>query len=580
MGFCFAVFLALWGAALSKSDKGFNITVLHTNDIHSHFLQSNKRGGSCTEKDLNKSACYGGVARIITKVKELKGKVPNPLFFNGGDFFQGTIWYTVLKYNIVALAMENMMYDAVCLGNHEFDDGPEGLAPFLLRMMAANVTVLGTNLDTTKEDIFIQKNITVLKHKIYEFNGVKMAVMGVVTKETLTIARPGKINIFDEIESIKNEIESIKKETKKLKTDVKIFALISHVGYEKDMEIAKEVKDLHFIVGGHTNTFLYSGQSPGDDTPAGPYPTVVKRDDGSIALVTQDYCFGKYLGFLELQFDATGKLKNWSGNPILMDYTIEEDKAMLTKLKPYEEIVRKAGDEPIGTSKVLLEASHKICRLKECNMVNLIADSFLAYYADRNSTIPGAWSDVNAAVVNAGITRTSIQQGTVLRKHVMEAMPFESSLVVLTMNGNQLQKMFDDGISKFTWYGDPEGSFLQVSGMRVVYNFLRHQHNRTEKLKILCANCSVPKYELVEPTVTYKIVTTSFMARGGDGFIFEKEVLDSMKTEGLMDVEVFTDYLRKLSPIKTPEEGRIKMHNNRRPSNATSGGLYPGTLKI
>ncbi|EEC14066.1 hypothetical protein IscW_ISCW010326 [Ixodes scapularis] len=54
---------------------------------------------------------------------------------------------------------------------------------------------------------------------------------------------------------------------------------------------------------------------------------------------------------------------------------------------------------------------------------------------------------------------------TVLRKHVMEAMPFESSLVVLTMNGNQLQKMFDDGISKFTWYGDPEGSFLQVSDM-------------------------------------------------------------------------------------------------------------------
>ncbi|CAN7981921.1 unnamed protein product, partial [Ixodes pacificus] len=382
----------------------FNITVLHTNDIHSHFLQSNKRGGSCTEKDLNKSACYGGVARIITKVKELKSTVPNPLFFNGGDFFQGTIWYTVLKYNIVGLAMENMMYDAVCLGNHEFDDGPEGLAPFLLRMVAANVTVLGTNLDTTEEKVFIQKNITVLKHKIYQFGGVKMAVMGVVTTETLTIARPGKIKILDEITSIKNEMKKLETET-----DVKIFALISHVGYEKDKEIAKEVEGLHFIVGGHTNTFLYTG-NPGNDTPAGPYPTVVRREDDSIALVTQDFWFGKYLGFLMLQFDATGKLKNWSGNPILMDYKIKEDEDMLKKLKPYEEIVRKAGDEPIGISKVLLEASHKICRLKECNMVNLIADSFLAFYADRNSTIPGAWSDVNAAVVNAGITRTSIQQ--------------------------------------------------------------------------------------------------------------------------------------------------------------------------
>ncbi|XP_040079523.1 protein 5NUC-like [Ixodes scapularis] len=573
MGFYFAVFLALWGAALSKSDEGFNITVLHTNDIHSHFLQSNKRGGSCTEKDLNKNACYGGVARIITKVKQLKNTAPNPFFFNGGDFFQGSIWYTVLKYNIVSLAMENMMYDAVCLGNHEFDDGPEGLAPFLLRMVAANVTVLGTNLDTTKEDIFVQNNITVLKHKIYEISGVKMAVMGVVTMEALTIARPGKIDILDEIESIKSEIN-------KLKPEVKIFALISHVGYEKDKEIAEKVEDLHFIVGGHTNTFLYTGQSPGNDTPAGPYPTVVTRDDGSIALVTQDYWFGKYLGFLMLQFDATGNLKNWSGNPILMDHTIEEDQDMLEKLKPYEEIVRKAGDQPIGISKVLLEASHKICRLKECNMVNLIADSFLEFYADRNSTIPGAWSDVNAAVVNAGITRTSIQQGIVLQRHILEAMPFESSLVVLTMNGDQLQKMFDFGISKFTWFGDPEGSFLQVSGMKVIYNFSRPQDSRTKKLVILCANCSVPKYETVQPTVTYKIVTTSFIARGGDGFTFDKDVIDSMKTEGRMDVEVFTDYFRKLSPIKTPEEGRVKMHNNERPSNATSGGLYPKTLKI
>ncbi|EEC07966.1 5' nucleotidase, putative, partial [Ixodes scapularis] len=81
----------------------------------------------------------------------------------------------------------------------------------------------------------------------------------------------------------------------------------------------------NFIVGGHTNTFLYSG-NPGDDTPAGLYPTVVTRDDDSIALVTQDYWFGKYLGFLKLQFDATGKLQSWSGNPILMDHTIEEGK--------------------------------------------------------------------------------------------------------------------------------------------------------------------------------------------------------------------------------------------------------------
>ncbi|CAN7982098.1 unnamed protein product [Ixodes pacificus] len=521
--FIFALF-AISSAAKSSSDDVFNITVLHTNDIHSHFLQSDSRGANCSEKKAKAKQCYGGVPRIVTKVTELKAKEKNPFFFNAGDFFQGTVWYTVLKYNIVALAMEHMMYDAVCLGNHEFDDGPEGLAPFLLRMEKANVTVLGTNLNTTGEPAF--ENITVLKHKIYTIEGVKMGVMGVVTKETLTIANPGKIEILDEVQSIKEEMEVLRR------LNVSIFALISHVGYDVDQRIAKEVNGLNLIVGGHTNTFLYNGESPGNDTVQGPYPTIVYREDGTFALVTQDFWFGKYLGYLNLQFHRNGTLKTWSGNPILLDHTVEQDNATLQMLEPYRQAVEKAGEEYIGISKVLLEADNKICRLKECNMVNTIADSFLAFYADRNSTIQGAWSDVNAAVVNAGITRTSIQQGTVRRRDIMAAMPFESSLVVLTMNGDQLRRMFDHGISKFTWYGDPEGSFLQVSGMRVTYNFSFPEQCRTDTLQILCANCSVPKYEAVQPNGTYKIVTTSFIANGGDGFTFDDDVKKSLQTEG------------------------------------------------
>ncbi|KAM7307458.1 putative 5' nucleotidase [Ixodes scapularis] len=144
--------------------------------------------GVARSQDRYGDGCYGGVARLVTKVKELKNKTKHSFFFNGGDFFQGTVWYTVLKYNIVAEAMSRMMYDSVCLGNHEFDDGPEGLAPFLKRMVDANVTVLGTNLDTSKEPLL---NGTDLKKSIiYEVEKLKVGVMGVVTKETMQIARP------------------------------------------------------------------------------------------------------------------------------------------------------------------------------------------------------------------------------------------------------------------------------------------------------------------------------------------------------------------------------------------------------
>uniref|UniRef100_V5HBR7 5'-nucleotidase n=1 Tax=Ixodes ricinus TaxID=34613 RepID=V5HBR7_IXORI len=119
------------------------------------------------------------------------------------------------------------------------------------------------------------------------------------------------------------------------------------------------------------------------------------------------------------------------------------------------------------------------------------------------------------------------------RRDIMAAMPFESSLVVLTMTGTQPQNMFNYGISKFTWYNDPEGSFLDkvIQGMRVVYNFINPNTSSTKTLEILCANCSIPKYKPVESNKTYRIVTTSFIARGGDGFKFDTEVTKRMTTE-------------------------------------------------
>lgn len=91
------------------------------------------------------------------------------------------------------------------------------------------------------------------------------------------------------------------------------------------------------------------------------------------------------------------------------------DEGMLKLLEPYKEKVRNATKKPIGTTKVELEASDKVCRLKECNMMNLITDSFLNFYAVRNSTNPEDWSDVNAAIVNSGVTRTTIKQGKLPR---------------------------------------------------------------------------------------------------------------------------------------------------------------------
>ncbi|XP_077527257.1 protein 5NUC-like [Haemaphysalis longicornis] len=543
----------------AERDGDLHLTLLHTNDIHSRILESDKRGMQCDDEKRRKKKCFGGVSRITHKVRELKNKYKekNPLFLNAGDFYQGTLWYSVLKYNIVTAVMPNMSYDDICLGNHEFDDGPEGLVPFIVRMQQAQVTVLGTNLDTRGEKLF--EGIDLPKSIVHTYGKHKVAILGVDTTETNTIAKPGGVKILDEAESINEEIKRLQKQH----DPPKIFVLVSHVGFDVDQQLVHKCPELDVIVGGHTNTFLYNGTPPTEEDRKiveGTYPYKVDRKGGGFCLVVQDYRFGKYLGFLELVFDKNGKVKNWSGNPILLDQSVPEDKDMLEALQPYKKIVDEAVKKVVGSSKVLLEASEKLCRYKECNAVNLMADAFFDFYANRESPAKGYWSIVNAAIVNGGIARDSIPpKQNVTLGDLLGAMPYDSDLVIMNMTGYQLRKMFEYSVANFSWLPDLNGKFLQVSGARVEYNFSLPNGCRVVSLKILCTNCSVPVYEDVNDCLVYSIVTTSFMAYGGDGFKFEPNI--TKYTEGVSAVDVFVKYFGKISPVKTPEEGRVIVHN-------------------
>uniref|UniRef100_A0A224Y0Z6 5'-Nucleotidase n=1 Tax=Rhipicephalus zambeziensis TaxID=60191 RepID=A0A224Y0Z6_9ACAR len=535
-----------------SSNGGVKLTILHTNDIHSRILESDKRGMQCNEEKRSKKKCYGGVARIAYEARKLKKTARNVLFVNAGDFFQGTLWYSILRHKIVSAAMSQMGYDVVCLGNHEFDDGPEGLTPFLHRMKDVNVTVLGTNLDTSAEPSF--RGIYLPKSTVYTFDGHRIAFLGVVTTETITIAKPGRIKILPEIDSINREIDNLKRQ------GINTFVLISHVGFDVDQKIAAACPELDLIIGGHTNTFLYKGDPPVDDKPEGPYPVVHKRPDGTHCLIVQDYRFGKYLGHLRMEINRSGVITHWIGNPLLLSQDIPQDKNILQSMMPYKKIVDDAIRKPVGSTKVVLEADGKLCRYRECNSVNLMADSFLDFYANRDSPFRGSWSIVNAAVINGGIARDTIRQNSnVTLGDLLGAMPYDSDLVVMNMRGSELWDMFEYGVSDFTWYPDLNGKFLQVSGARVIYDFRQPNGRRVVSLKMLCANCSIPVYKPVRRNMVYSIVTTSFITNGGDGFKFGKSV--TKHTEGVSALDVFSKYFTKTSPVKTPEDDRVIVLN-------------------
>ncbi|KAL1443689.1 hypothetical protein MTO96_045882 [Rhipicephalus appendiculatus] len=168
------------------------------------------------------------------------------------------------------------------------------------------------------------------------------------------------------------------------------------------------------ILGAVIPTTQY-GSSPGSDYPEenkrdleGQYPYVVNRSDGSRALVVQDFCFGKFLGRLDVTFNSTGHVVGWGGNPIFLNASIPEDENITEVLRPFKTNLTERMKQVVGSTRVLMEHKDDICRMQECNLGNLIADAYFEYYLNQNTTDPPAWSDINGAVVNAGSIRTAL----------------------------------------------------------------------------------------------------------------------------------------------------------------------------
>ncbi|XP_075747786.1 protein 5NUC isoform X1 [Rhipicephalus microplus] len=540
--------------SLISCDTGdFNLTILHTNDIHAHLEESNKYGGTCFPELKNKSKCVGGVARIVQKVKEIRNETPDALFLNAGDFFQGTPYYTLFKQEVISAIMSVMGYDYACLGNHEFDDGPSNLAPFLEKMNKSNVTIIGTNTDFSKDPEL--KNWNLVKSTTKEICGRKVGFLGAVIPTTKHGSSPGPhVEFYDEKEAFRSETRKLKEQ------NVSIIIAITHSGYDREKDIVNNVSEIDILVGGHTNTFLYTGEPPAkEDKPEGDYPYVVNRSDGSQALVVQDYRFGKYLGRLDVTFNSTGHVVGWGGNPILLNASVEEDAEMKKVLEPFKVNLTKRMAEVVGSTRVLMEHKDDICRLQECNLGNLIADAYFAYYLNHNMVKPPAWSDINGALVNAGGIRTSLPSFyNVTWGDVVTTLPYGNSLVTVTLTGNDLRHMFEHAVTGYNTSKDmPKGRFLQVSGFRVKYNLTKPEHNRVELIKVLCSNCSVPMYKNITFEQTYSIVTSDFVARGGDGFKFSNSVIVS--DVGPIEYEALEKFIFKMSPMWTPNEGRIKI---------------------
>jgi 5'-nucleotidase len=279
-----STFLGLGGLSLSSFNSldTKHITILHTNDVHSYIdpFPANH------PKYPNK----GGIAKRAALIESIKKENPNVLLLDAGDIFQGTPYFNYYGGELEFKLMSMMKYDLATIGNHDFDNGIDGL---YAQLPNANFEFVSANYDF-KNTIL---NEHVKPYKIFNKDGIKIGVFGLGIKlDGLVDKKLYKETVYNNPLEVAQDMSRILKQEQKCD----LVICLSHIGYKYkddsdkicDTKLATLTKDIDLIIGGHTHTFLDK-------------PTILKNIEGKDVLVNQVGCYGINLGRIDFYFDST-----------------------------------------------------------------------------------------------------------------------------------------------------------------------------------------------------------------------------------------------------------------------------------
>ncbi len=511
-----AAFAALAGAASAD----YSITILHTNDFHARFEPISRFDSTCSAEDNEAGECFGGSARLVTAIENAKAENDNWLLVDGGDQFQGTLFYTYYKGKAAAEMMNKMGYDAMTVGNHEFDDGPEVLADFTA---AVDFPILMSNADISGEP---QIRDAIQKSVVIEKAGEKIGLIGLTPVDTDELASPGPNVIFtDPVGAVQAEVDKLTAE------GVNKIVVLSHSGYVVDQRVAAETTGVDVIVGGHSNTLL----SNSIEGAAGPYPTVVNG-----VQIVQAYAYGKYLGELDVTFDDAGNVVSAAGDLRLLDAAVTEDEGTKARIGELAQPLDEIRNRVVASAAEAIEGDRSVCRAVECPMGNLVADAMLDRVRDQG---------IQIAIANGGGLRASIDAGDVTMGEVLTVLPFQNTLSTFQVTGDAVVAALENGVSQVE---EGAGRFPQVAGLKFTFDLSKPAGERVSDVMVQDGDSFVP----IDPAKTYGVVSNNFVRNGGDGysmFVNASNVYDF----GPDLADVTAEYLADNAPYQPYTDGRI-----------------------
>lgn len=536
-------------ARITLPTSNYSMRILHTNDTHAHLEPDGGLGGIAPRKTL--------VDQLRVQSEALGQAL---LLLDAGDVFQGTLYFNQYE-GLADLYFYNQLgYDAMAVGNHEFDKGPEALANFInggtivnpsMTVEGAKFPLLSANIDVSAEPLLAGK---VKPWVTIERNGENIGIFGLTAEDTDILSSPGDNVIFmDPVQAAKQAVAELKA------AGVNKIIALTHVGFNVDKEIAAQVDDIDIIVGGHSHTKL--GTHPGATEP---YPTMVTSPNGSETMIVANWEWGKYLGDIRVDFDANGVAACWEGQPRPVDGIITPDPAFQAKLDEFAAPLEEMKQEVVGTTSIALDGERTNVRAKETNLSNLICDALL----QRTRT-----DGVQIALTNGGGIRASIDEGDVTVGEVITVLPFGNTVTLVTLTGSQVKQALENGVSQAE---NGAGRFPQVAGMRFAWDGTKPAGSRIVSIEIEVAPGT---YRPIHMDKTYRLVTNNYIMGGGDGYSVLTEGTNAYDT-GLLMADVVQEYIAAHSPVTADDipMGRIYENALPAPDSTLPNGVAAGDV--
>ncbi|KAJ1979790.1 hypothetical protein H4R34_002692 [Dimargaris verticillata] len=433
-------------AHVEPSHHNLELRVVFTNDVHGREDGFNKMGTDCNMYDYQENTCYGGVSRLKTIYDALRAGHRDTLVLNAADEFQGTMFYSRYKGNSTARFLNALAYDAMAIGNHEFDDGPQHLAKFFSKL---NFPVVCSNIDVSQVPE-LQK--WVKPYVIYpEYN---LAVVGFITTTTEFISSPGpSVRFLDPATAVQQVIDELHSK------GIQRIIAVSHNGYKADQMVASKTRGISLIVGGHSHSYL--SIHPDDPNSKGPYPTMVTNQDGRTTYIVQAKKWGEYVGYLDVSLTKDGDMAWLAGEPIHMTSKIPQDPYFQRQVINWRKAFDERGGFPINS--ITVDMDQTPCKTGECLLGNVFTDAMFEGAGDLNPDV---------VLMNSDGMRSGIRRGNITINHVLNVLPFTDHLVSGKMSGKELRDVLVGAVMEVHPADNKNVTgFVQYYGLKMEFNF-------------------------------------------------------------------------------------------------------------